>query len=122
MPLPFNKKRISEMWIFMSGAMVSIVADRNNANNLLVRARAEGHIEKLFPKAKVFQVDGSDYLFRALVPRKTVSSVIAKEICSIEYDNFKNSVRDEALHNSYLDVWGVMQSYQLGAYDPCQWR
>lgn len=35
---------------------------------LSVRARVAGHIEALFPAAKVFQVEGSDYLHRESVP------------------------------------------------------
>jgi hypothetical protein len=110
------------MWFFSNQNFLSIVADRNNANNLRVRARAEGHIEKLFPKAKVFQVDGADYFYRALVPRKTVSSVIAKEICSINYDNFKSAICEPEFHLAAMDVWQVMKDFQDGAYQyPYQW-
>ena len=111
------------MWFYCNKSFLSIVEDRNDKKNLLVRARAEGHIEELFPNAEV-QVDGSaDYRFRSILPRKTVAKAIKHQVKKIDYDNFKNSVCDEALHNAYLDVWGVMQSYQEGAYDPChQWR
>ena len=111
------------MWFFYNKSFLSIVEDRNDKNNLLVRARAGGHIEELFPKAKVFQVDSSDYRFRSILPRKTVAKAIKHQVKKIDYHNFKNSVCDEALHNAYLEVWGVMQSFQEGAYDPChQWR
>ncbi len=100
------------MWIFTSESFISVVADRDDPKKLLVRARVAGHIEALFPAAKVFQVEGSDYLHRALVPRKTVKQVVARHVESIGYDNFKNSVRDWELHESYMGVWRVMHDLQ----------
>lgn len=100
------------MWIFSSGAFVSVVADRDNTKNLLVRARVDGHIEHLFPKVKVFQIEGSDYLYRSLVSRKAVAEMVAKQVGSIEYDNFKNSVPDPAYHAACLLVWSDMNRLQ----------
>ncbi len=100
------------MWIFGSESFISVVSDRDNQKNLLVRARCAGHIEHLFPKAKVFQIEGSDYQFRALVSRKAVAEMVAKQVGSIEYDNFKNSIRDPAYHSACREVWGVMYDLQ----------
>jgi hypothetical protein len=100
------------MWLFFSESFISVVADRDDPKKLLVRARVAGHIEALFPKAKVFQVEGSDYRHRALVSRRTVKQVVARRVEAIDYDNFKNSVSDWELHNSYLRIWGVMRELQ----------
>ena len=40
------------MWIVLNKSFLSIVKNRNNENELLVRARAKGDIEKVFEKAK----------------------------------------------------------------------
>ena len=100
------------MWIFSSGSFVSVVADRDNNDNLLVRARVAGHIEALFPKAKVFELEDADYRFRALVAREAAAQVIAKEVESIAYANFKNSVQDPIYHSACREVWGVMYDLQ----------
>ena len=100
------------MWIFSSGSFVSVVADRDNKDNLLVRARVAGHIEALFPQAKVFELEDADYKFRALVTREAAAQVMAAQVGSIGYDNFKNTISDPAYHSCCRDVWGVMYDLQ----------
>ncbi len=100
------------MWIFTNESFISVVADRDDPKKLLVRARVAGHIQALFPRAKVFQVEGSDYRHRALVSRRTVKQVVARRVEAIDYDNFKNSVGDCELHKSYMEVWSVMHKLQ----------
>jgi hypothetical protein len=53
------------MWFCFSDAFLSIVAHKNNAELLLVRARRPGDIENVFPEASVIKTPGYDYLFRA---------------------------------------------------------
>ena len=47
------------MWIQFNNAFLSIVENRNNKLELLVRARVKGDIEKIFPDADVFEDDSS---------------------------------------------------------------
>lgn len=103
------------MWLFTSGGFISVVADRDSTDKLLVRARAAGHIQSVFPKAKVFHMDAADYRFRALISRRTVQQVIAKQVGNIEYDNFKSTVHDHRYHTACMDVWGVMHRLQAPA-------
>lgn len=100
------------MWICLNDSFLSIVAHRDNPEYLLVRSRVKGHIEAVFPTAKVFTDEKADYFYRAEVLREQVSLVIAGRIEAIEYDNFKSSVKDEALHNAYLDFWTIMYRLQ----------
>ena len=100
------------MWICTSSSFLSIVADRANKDRLLVRARIAGHIEAVFPEAEVFSKIGSDYEFRSFIPREEVMQVIAKQVGDIKYDNFKNSVKNHALHNAYLGFWSIMVTLQ----------
>jgi hypothetical protein len=60
------------MWIFLSDAFLSVVADKADPSGerLLVRARRSGDIERVFPEAAVFSVAGADYAFRAWLPRR----------------------------------------------------
>lgn len=100
------------MWIFLHDCFLSIVDKDCGDDELMVRARREGDIEKLFPKAKVVRLTRADYLFRAVVKRDEIARVIANEISWIDYDNFKGAVRDRDLHNAYMRVWTAMAALQ----------
>lgn len=102
------------MWIFLYDSMLSIVQnlDDETGDTLLVRARITGDIEKIFPDAKVIKGAGSDYLFRAVVPRQDVIEAISHEIEGIDYGNFKNATDTKMRHDAYLDVWLAMVRYQ----------
>lgn len=102
------------MWIFLSNAFLSVVADRDDPHGprLLVRARRAGDIERVFPEAAPFRVSGSDYAFRAWLPRQRVAEALSEQAQALASPNFKNSIRDPAYHDAALKVWGVMHRYQ----------
>ena len=100
------------MWVCLSDSFLSIVDNSNTKGELLVRARRRGDIEKVFPDAKVTSAAGRDYLFRASVKRELVSEAMHKQVMGINYPNFKDSVKNNALHNAYADVWGTMSRLQ----------
>jgi hypothetical protein len=90
----------------------SIVAKDCAPNELLVRARRAGDIEKVFPDAKVSRNTKSDYLYRAVLPRDVVKQALAAMIDKIDYPNFKDSVEDSSLHAAYAGVWHAMAGLQ----------
>ncbi len=96
------------MWIFMNDSILSIVEDLDNREHLLVRARIEGDIERVFPGAKVSHTQDHDYYYRASLPRK-VAAKIAEKVEFIGYSNFKNTVKDPGRHETYYEVWEIMQ-------------
>ena len=102
------------MWIFLNDSALSIVAHRNNPDALLVRARIEGDIDRVFPEARVDHTPEFDYAYRAVVSREEVSLTIASNLESIQYDNFKNSISadDQDRHMAYLELWAIMRGYQ----------
>lgn len=57
------------MWIFTSTGMLSVVAHRELANDLLVRARSPVHIREMFPDAAVDETPNADYPFRTVISR-----------------------------------------------------
>jgi hypothetical protein len=93
------------MWVCLNNSFLSIVSKECGPDELLVRARRPGDIEAVFPGAKVKKSTNTDYAFRAVLPRNVVAEAISAEVTSIEYDNFKNSVRDDDLHNAYSAFW-----------------
>jgi hypothetical protein len=103
------------MWIFLSDAMLSIVEHRDDAAVLMVRARVKGDIQRVFPKAEVLTTPAADYRFRANVPREEVAAAMTAAVEAINYDNFKNTVSDQARHDAYLDVWSATMGLQRAA-------
>jgi hypothetical protein len=100
------------MWIFAREGFCSIVQDMFDPSMLLVRSRIEGDLEKLFPDAEVVEAAGSDYRFRAYLPRETVAAAIGKMVLSVDYGNFKASVRDNRRSPFYARVWATMAELQ----------
>lgn len=93
------------MWVCLNDAFFSIVDKECGPDELLVRARRPGDIERVFPGAKVKKSPGTDYLFRAVLPRSAVAHAISSEVMAVGYSNFKNSVRDPKLHDAYAAFW-----------------
>jgi hypothetical protein len=102
------------MWIFLSDAFLSVVADKHDPSGprLLVRARREGDIEHVFPDAEVDTTPAADYRFRAWLPRERVAAVLTQQVENLAYTNFKSSIRDHAYHEAAMGAWSVMHRYQ----------
>lgn len=100
------------MWIFFSDAMLSIVRKPDDRDTLTVRARIKGDIEAVFPEATVIEGAGTDYRFRAKVPREAVATALFDRAMGLNASNFKASVADRLRHDAYMDVWDVMYRYQ----------
>ena len=93
------------MWILMNDAMLSVVADNNDASRLLVRARYVGDIEAVWPEAEVLEGEGTDYRYRAFLERSVVAQAILERVFAIDYGNFKNSVSCHRRHDLYSQFW-----------------
>lgn len=100
------------MWIMLNNAFISVVDKAPNPDQLVVRARVEGHIEAVFPKAEVIRDASGDYLFRAFIDRVDVADAMFKAVMDINYPNFKNSIKDDRYHDACSRVWGVMSGLQ----------
>lgn len=101
------------MWVMFSDCFLSIVSKDCGPDELLVRARREGDIERVFPEAEVRRDTKADYLFRAAIPRQAVALAIAQRVDDIDYPNFKDSVTDGDLHRAYMAVWFAMVELQV---------
>jgi hypothetical protein len=100
------------MWIMHSDCFLSIVSKDCGPTELLVRARRNGDIEKVFPSAKVVRSTGTDYLYRAVIPRDAVKQAVTAMIDHIDYPNFKDSVEDSSLRAAYAGAWHAMAGLQ----------
>lgn len=102
------------MWIFFTDAFLSIVDKDGDGSTLLVRARRAGEIERIFPEASVTMGAGTDYAYRARLPRERVAEAVAEAVRDIDYPNFKSEVEQPDRHDAYMNVWSVMFDYQRG--------
>lgn len=102
------------MWVMLNDAWLSIVADREDQDFLLVRSRRRGDVARIFG-VEESEDHQADYTFRAFVPRDQVAGVMAREVERVDYDNFKNSVKDDALHSAFSSVWTIGWRLQLDA-------
>ena len=102
------------MWIFLNNSFLSIVENRNNKEELLVRSRIKGDIDKIFPDSNVFELENSDYKYRSYIKKSEVSEKIKDIIQNINYGNFKNSIskNEDKRHSSYINVWNEMRKLQ----------
>jgi len=101
------------MWIFLSDAFISVVAHRDKPDSLLVRARRQGDLERVLGADTVVDVtEDADYRYRATVSREKFAMLIADRAREIDYDNFKDAIRDDSYHDACLDVWATMRDLQ----------
>ena len=102
------------MWVMLNNAFLSIVENMNEPNELLVRARLKGDIERVFENANVFEDETADYKYRSFIDRKKVQHEISKKVLDINYYNFKASIskEEEERHNAYLQVWSALNRIQ----------
>lgn len=100
------------MWIFLNNAFLSIVDKDAPAGAVLVRARAKGDIERVFPGATVTVSPRNDYRYRAVIARDAVAEALAAAVKTLDYSNFKDTVAERDRHDAYLDVWSAMHKWQ----------
>jgi len=57
---------------------------------------------------------GTDYAFRAFIPRPLVSKVITRLVDTLDADNFKNSVHDDNWdrEGAYASCWNALYKAQ----------
>jgi len=100
------------VWVLLSDCFFSIVSKDCARDELLVRARRKGDIEKLFPKAKVKRNAKADYLYRAAIKKSAIAEALKGEVDRVTYPNFKSSVTDAKLHGAYMRVWSALGPLQ----------
>jgi hypothetical protein len=102
------------MWIFLNNSFLSIVENRTNKEELLVRSRIKGDIENVFPDSNVFEMKNADYKYRSFIKKTDVSNKLKNIVENINYDNFKCSISSDQAkrHNSYLNVWNELRKLQ----------
>jgi hypothetical protein len=107
----------------LNDAFFSAVSKDCKPSEVMIRARREGDLEKVFNDEVLLSTHGfrpvvvtrytkSDYLFRAAVPRDHLKAALAAEVDRIVYSNFKASTRDPKLHACYNRMWNAHADMQ----------
>jgi hypothetical protein len=106
------------MWVYLTDALLSIVAHRDRPADLLVRARFRGDIEAVFPDAAVTETLDADYRFRATLPREVVARAIADRAAAIDYPNFKGTLPHRTrTDHARADAYHAAHAAGLAAQD-----
>ena len=107
------------MWMFCKSGMFSAVKHNAKAGVMLVRARLEGDLERLFKahgmsdKYKVVEIPNSDYRFRVEMDTADWVRCATEEAEDIDYTNFKNAVHDGTVRDAaYMGCWSAMYDAQ----------
>ena len=100
------------MWIMTPTSFLSVVHKDCAPDELLVRSRMKGHIEAVFPDAMVTESTHTDYRYRAVLPRTVVAQAMCDQVTNLQYDNYKNSVKNHAFHDALAAVWSIMARLQ----------
>jgi hypothetical protein len=102
-------------WFFFSNGFVSILADRDQTERLLVQARNENHLLAFVgddpgQRALVITNPAADYLYPIFLSREFAVQRISELTEAIDYTNFKNSIQDSNYHDAAMEVWFSMNS------------
>ena len=107
------------MWLAFDGGFVSIVQKRESRGFLCVRARARGDLGRFVElgrqPATIQETPDADYRFRVVLPEKVVSFAMRRIVDGIDYDNFKDRVRQsqgEDRAHIYGEVWATLREIQ----------
>ena len=106
------------MWVFTTQGFYSVVADRSDPNQVLIRARAREDLEALegrIADLEIFEDRRADYRWRAFASRAQWRDALAELAEEIDYPNYKNAVGDRQGHDRasvYERIWSELRSLQ----------
>ena len=110
------------MWLFTTIGFFSVVAHRDDADTLLIRARVRGDLDALrvhhLPDIEILEDAGTDYAFRAMVSRDEWEYAAQQMVRDIDYPNFKQAVSERQgpdRAHAYYEIWRVMHRVQSSA-------
>jgi hypothetical protein len=120
------------MWIFTRYGFFSVTVSVKEPKKMQIRARAREDLERLMKFADngqglkigpIIETPDADYRYRMICTRLAWEDLALMLAQDIDYNNFKNQIKDPARHRLYERVWGLMLSLQReDRVDPRQGR
>lgn len=105
------------MWIFTKQGFLSIKQHNDDPEKLLIRARVNGDLQKIFPGCKVIANTGTDYKYRTTVNRSAAAAV-TQRLANILFQNLLRGVMDQHCHFVVCSV-GRNCPHDRTAFTPC---
>jgi hypothetical protein len=95
------------MWLLLTDAAFSVVQDRNDPGQVLVRSRDTAGLSRWFPGEAVVSLQNADYPHRVVITRERLAAFLAAAAEQITYPNFKDALTDTHCHDWYLQVYNA---------------
>src|SRR4051812_21866944 len=108
------------MWLIRTRGFFSVVAHRDDAGSVLVRARARADLETLAdlgPTLEIEHTPRADYGWRAPIARPDWEKAAAALAAEIDYATFKNAVVErqrKTRASLYAEIWLTLRDLQRG--------
>ncbi len=102
------------MWIILRNSFLSIAKRDCHEDELLVRARRKGDIERIFPQANVKETLEYDYRYRAVLKKAAVIAAMSQCINDIDYAHFNEAIDEGDLLDAYAEVRDDLENLQVG--------
>jgi len=107
------------MWVFTQYGFISIVVDKKNDNNVLIRARNKTTLPRLFAKngcklSVQEHTPNSDYQYRVSVPRTALGILLYREVSKLDYTNFKEHIQNRDYKRLLMEIWVVVKLWYEG--------
>jgi hypothetical protein len=100
------------MWIATNFGWFSTVEDRDDSEKVYVRARDLTQLSQLTGfldfETIITTNNSADYRYRIHITKQQFKKLVSDLVDHIDYDNFKNSIKDKTLYHALTDVWSVM--------------
>jgi hypothetical protein len=115
------------MWIYSTKGFFSIVQNRDNPDQVIIRARLKKDIDDLkrvfdslkLRTTKIAENSRADYRYRFTADRMDWITVMIRLMVDLHYTNFKDEVYNvesgevrERRHDAYLRIWAIMCNLQ----------
>lgn len=103
------------MWLLTPRGFYSVVANNDDPETVLVRARVRGDLEELADLVgglEILETPERDYRWRAVVSRTAWSGALVLLAAEIDYPNFKSEVALRQGHERagvYHEVWATLR-------------
>jgi hypothetical protein len=110
------------MWVFTNKGAVSIVQDWKTKDKMWVRSRLKEHLlyfvgNSVGVKKRIQHTPDNDYAFRVSMTRREVGACMVAMTADIDYDNFKNSIKDNKYHGACSKIWtALLDACNTGCY------
>ena len=95
------------MWIHTNYGFFSVVKNHSKHSSLefVIRARVREHLEKTHIFNEIVELEPCDYQYRMYVTKSQLVDWLLSVVDNIDYDNFKDSIKDQQLKEFCSNVW-----------------